>query len=102
MFSSFEAVRLHGELTRAELARLTALTPQTVSNIVAELVPIDQALAGLRLTGTAGCPRPLARRGWWLVRRSICSPTAARQRPGTASGAGEPQSRQRLVDWHPS
>ncbi|ATA19573.1 putative NBD/HSP70 family sugar kinase [Gibbsiella quercinecans] len=32
-----EAVRLYGELTRAELARLTALTPQTVSNIVAEL-----------------------------------------------------------------
>ena len=33
-----EAVRLHGKLTRAELARLTALTPQTVSNIVASLV----------------------------------------------------------------
>ena len=32
-----EAIRFHGELTRAELARLTALTPQTVSNIVAEL-----------------------------------------------------------------
>lgn len=32
-----EAIRLHGELTRAELARMTALTPQTVSNIVAEL-----------------------------------------------------------------
>ncbi|TKI06858.1 ROK family transcriptional regulator [Martelella alba] len=32
-----EAIRLKGELTRAELARLTALTPQTVSNIVAEL-----------------------------------------------------------------
>lgn len=32
-----EAIRLNGELTRAELARLTALTPQTVSNIVAEL-----------------------------------------------------------------
>lgn len=32
-----ETIRLHGELTRAELARLTALTPQTVSNIVAEL-----------------------------------------------------------------
>ncbi|MGD9427280.1 ROK family transcriptional regulator [Pantoea sp. NSTU24] len=32
-----EAIRLHGELTRAELARMTSLTPQTVSNIVAEL-----------------------------------------------------------------
>lgn len=37
-----EAIRLHGELTRAELARMTALTAQTVSNIVAEL-----ELAGL-------------------------------------------------------
>ena len=36
-----EAVRLYGELTRAELARLTALTPQTVSNIVAELEQMD-------------------------------------------------------------
>ena len=32
-----EAVRLHQSLTRAEIARLTALTPQTVSNIVGEL-----------------------------------------------------------------
>ncbi|MBP2169387.1 putative NBD/HSP70 family sugar kinase [Erwinia toletana] len=36
-----EAIRLNGELTRAELARLTALTPQTVSNIVAELQQAD-------------------------------------------------------------
>ncbi|MCG8707173.1 ROK family transcriptional regulator [Brenneria sp. 4F2] len=36
-----ETIRLHGELTRAELARLTALTPQTVSNIVAELQQAD-------------------------------------------------------------
>lgn len=32
-----EAIRLNGELTRAELARLTSLTPQTVSNIASEL-----------------------------------------------------------------
>ncbi|WP_018153110.1 ROK family transcriptional regulator [Leeia oryzae] len=32
-----ETVRLHGTLTRAEIARLTALTAQTVSNIVSEL-----------------------------------------------------------------
>ncbi|HEJ7947278.1 TPA: ROK family transcriptional regulator [Serratia liquefaciens] len=32
-----EAIRLHGELTRAEIARLTSLTPQTVSNIATEL-----------------------------------------------------------------
>ncbi len=32
-----EAIRLYGELTRAEIARLTSLTPQTVSNIATEL-----------------------------------------------------------------
>jgi len=32
-----EAIRLNGELTRAEIARMTALTPQTVSNIATEL-----------------------------------------------------------------
>lgn len=32
-----EAIRLNGELTRAEIARLTSLTPQTVSNIATEL-----------------------------------------------------------------
>src|SRR5258708_22833288 len=32
-----EAVRLHGPLSRAEIARLTALTPQTISNIAQEL-----------------------------------------------------------------
>jgi predicted NBD/HSP70 family sugar kinase len=32
-----EAIRLHGRLTRADLARLTALTPQTISNITSEL-----------------------------------------------------------------
>src|SRR5215469_1028884 len=32
-----EAVRLNGALSRAEIARLTALSSQTISNIVAEL-----------------------------------------------------------------
>ncbi|HVM82832.1 MAG TPA: helix-turn-helix domain-containing protein, partial [Candidatus Binatia bacterium] len=32
-----EAVRLHGSLSRAEIARFTMLTSQTVSNIVEEL-----------------------------------------------------------------
>src|SRR5437868_666576 len=31
-----EAIRLHGRLTRADIARLTALTPQTISNIASE------------------------------------------------------------------
>jgi predicted NBD/HSP70 family sugar kinase len=34
----FEAVRSHGELSRAEIARTTALSSQTASNIVEELV----------------------------------------------------------------
>src|SRR5215813_2991059 len=32
-----EAVRINGTLSRAEIARLTALSSQTISNIVAEL-----------------------------------------------------------------
>ncbi|AXE32208.1 sugar kinase [Chromobacterium phragmitis] len=41
-----ETIRLNGQLTRADLARLTALTPQTVSNIVAELMDGGMLLAG--------------------------------------------------------
>lgn len=42
-----EAIRLHGRLTRADLSRLTALTPQTISNITSELQGLGflQALA---------------------------------------------------------
>ena len=32
-----EAIRLHGRLSRADITRLTGLTPQTISNITAEL-----------------------------------------------------------------
>ncbi|PTU65528.1 sugar kinase [Chromobacterium sp. Panama] len=41
-----ETIRLNGQLTRAEIARLTALTPQTVSNIAAELLDGGMLLAG--------------------------------------------------------
>ncbi|WP_434634663.1 ROK family transcriptional regulator [Chromobacterium sp. CV08] len=41
-----ETIRLNRQLTRAELARLTALTPQTVSNIAAELLDAGMLLAG--------------------------------------------------------
>ncbi|XLM19632.1 winged helix-turn-helix transcriptional regulator, partial [Chromobacterium piscinae] len=41
-----ETVRLNRQLTRADLARLTALTPQTVSNITAELLDAGMLLAG--------------------------------------------------------
>ncbi|CAJ0994341.1 Protein mlc [Sodalis praecaptivus] len=52
-----EAIRLSGELTRAELARLTALTPQTVSNIVGELQQAGILSAHLpRRDGARGQP----------------------------------------------
>ncbi len=51
-----EAIRLHGRLTRADIARLTALTPQTISNIASELQKLGflNALAPER--GTRGQP----------------------------------------------
>ncbi|MEN3032664.1 ROK family protein [Chromobacterium amazonense] len=48
-----ETVRLNRQLTRADLARLTALTPQTVSNITAELLDAGMLLAGAPLRGGA-------------------------------------------------
>lgn len=50
-----EAIRLNGELTRAELARMTSLTPQTVSNIATEL-----ELAGIL---SSHLPRKVGGRG---------------------------------------
>jgi predicted NBD/HSP70 family sugar kinase len=47
-----EAVRSHGELSRAEIARITALSSQTASNIVEEL-----AAAGLLLAEPLRKPR---------------------------------------------
>nr|WP_233158647.1 ROK family transcriptional regulator [Chromobacterium sp. ASV5] len=52
-----ETVRLNGQLTRADLARLTALTPQTVSNIAGELLDAGLLLAGEPLRdGARGQP----------------------------------------------
>ncbi|POZ60838.1 ROK family protein [Chromobacterium alticapitis] len=52
-----ETVRLNRQLTRADLARLTALTPQTVSNITAELLDAGMLLAGSPLRdGARGQP----------------------------------------------
>lgn len=36
-----ETVRLHAPISRAEIARQTSLTPQTISNIVGELIEAD-------------------------------------------------------------
>ena len=51
-----EAVRLHGPLSRAEIARLTALTPQTISNIAQELERAGLVRANGRRRAAAGQP----------------------------------------------
>jgi len=51
-----EAVRLHGRLTRADIARLTALTPQTISNIASELQKLGFLNALTPERGTRGQP----------------------------------------------
>jgi predicted NBD/HSP70 family sugar kinase len=51
-----EAIRLHGALTRADIARLTALTPQTISNIASELQKLGFINALDPARGTRGQP----------------------------------------------
>jgi len=51
-----EAVRLHGALSRAEIARFTMLTSQTVSNIVEELEAGGMLRADAPRTGGRGQP----------------------------------------------
>ena len=51
-----EAIRLHGRLTRADIARLTALTPQTISNIASELQKLGFLNALTPERGTRGQP----------------------------------------------
>jgi hypothetical protein len=93
-----------------------------VSNIVAELEQMDLLTSHQprRASGRGQPAVPVSRLGLLHQNESakmdlasqihqhhnqrlmIKMDAKARQRPGTASGAGEPQSRQRLVDWHPS
>src|SRR4051812_30641695 len=51
-----EAIRLHGRLTRADIARLTALTPQTITNIASELQKLGFINALTPERGTRGQP----------------------------------------------
>src|SRR3954464_10249403 len=51
-----DAVRLHGPLSRAEIARLTSLTSQTVSNIVEELEEGGLLRAAAPRSGARGQP----------------------------------------------
>lgn len=51
-----ETIRRHGPLSRADIARHTSLTHQTVSNIVGELVDESLVVTGERRTGGRGQP----------------------------------------------
>ena len=51
-----ESVRLHGPLSRAEIARRTGLSAQTISNIMGQLKPADLILEHARQTGGRGQP----------------------------------------------
>jgi predicted NBD/HSP70 family sugar kinase len=51
-----EAVRLHGPLSRAEIARRTGLSAQTISNLMDQLKPADLVIEHARRTGGRGQP----------------------------------------------
>ena len=51
-----EVIRLHGPLPRAEIARLTELTPQTVSNLVKELMTYGLVYEAERRQKGRGAP----------------------------------------------
>lgn len=51
-----EAVRLHGPLSRAEVARLTGLSAQTVTNIIEQFKPAELLIEKPRRTGGRGQP----------------------------------------------
>lgn len=52
----FETIRLHGPLSRADIARRTSLTAQTVSNIVKRLIDSDLIQEGSRKQEGRGAP----------------------------------------------
>ncbi len=51
-----EVVRLHGPLSRAEIARLTGLSAQTVTNIIDQFKPAELLIEKPRRTGGRGQP----------------------------------------------
>jgi predicted NBD/HSP70 family sugar kinase len=66
----FDALRLNGALSRAEIARATQLTPQTVSNIIDQfvqdgLVAADEPLRGAR--GQPATPYRILPGGAWSI-----------------------------------
>jgi len=51
-----ETIRLHGPVSRAQVARRTELTPQTISNITAQLIERNLVLETGRKQGSRGSP----------------------------------------------
>lgn len=51
-----ETIRLHGPISRAQVARRTELTPQTISNITAQLIERNLVLETGRKQGSRGSP----------------------------------------------
>lgn len=52
----FEAIRLNNKITRAEIARETTLTAQTISNIVTRLIDADLIVEGEKIQDGRGAP----------------------------------------------
>ena len=52
----FETIRLHGPISRADVARMTSLTAQTVSNIVARLLERNFVKEGRKFQKKRGAP----------------------------------------------
>ena len=52
----FETIRLHGPISRADIARQTRLTAQTASNIVARLLERNFVKEGVKLQKKRGAP----------------------------------------------
>mgnify|MGYP005848403673 FL=1 len=52
----FEAIRLNNKITRAEIARETTLTAQTISNIVTRLIDANLIIEGEKIQDGRGAP----------------------------------------------
>ena len=80
-----QALRLNGALSRADLARSTGLTGQTVSNIVGELETEGLVVADAPVRVARGQPAPPTATAAWtaLVLAIVFGPVPDRQaRPG--------------------
>src|SRR5688572_13475491 len=84
----FDALRINGALTRADLARATQLTPQTVSNIVDSLRSDGLIVADEPRRQGRGQPA----RPYRILPEVACAPRARRTPPAGPGPAGPPLS----------